>query len=487
MPSNGCIGSSAGGALTELIALGAADAYLTQNPNITYWRFRYLKHTNFALEPIEQPMNTVTAFGSDSQITLNRTGDLIYFQYAIVDLPGIVACLTTSTGNCAGEQPSNEFPPSPAQCVNNCGTVENPIPFNWCDPCCDGIEPPPFPDCFPCPEIEPITPVICTGLDETCGWAHWVNAIGQYILRQACLVVGGQVIDTLYSDYLFFWEELSGKPGKRLQEMIGKRFTRAQLIEDSKRDRRLYVPLPWWFTMSSGNALALVSLQFHGVQVSLSLERLSKLVQRSDCDVAVFRGDCCTRLCANDVRVSIESTYVYLDIEERDRFATGSFEQLITQVQIFTMTGRHIMRLNLNFNHPMIELIFAVRRSCQTAVNNLCNYAGKFGRDPIKEVGLCLNNLARFTQREGRYFRLVQPYQYHTNIPDAFVYVYSFALFPEEPQPSGSANFSRIDNVELQIELQDEIKDEDVTCFVFGRNWNIFRYRDGLGGIAFSN
>ena len=307
-------------------------------------------------------------------------------------------------------------------------------------------------------------------------------------------MIGGQVVDTLYNDYLYMWEELSGKPGKRLLEMIGKREDRSKLIEDSAESRRLYVPLPFWFTQHSGNALPLVSLQFHGVQIHIQFSALNECVQVSDPAVSVIKTADCQPLTANDLRANLDTTYVYLDIEERDRFATGSFEQLVTQVQQFQLSTNNCqVRMNLNFNHPIIELLFAVRRQCQAKQNNWFNYSGRWARDPINYVHLRLNNLPRFSGREGRYFRLVQPYQHHTNIPQSFVYSFSFALHPEAHQPSGSCNFSRIDNVELIFDLQEELstnaagKAEQVVILVFGRNYNVFRYRDGLGGLAFSN
>jgi len=214
-------------------------------------------------------------------------------------------------------------------------------------------------------------------------------------------------------------------------------------------------------------------------------------------------------LVEQDLRALIETTYVYLDIDERDRFATGSFEQLITQVQAYQICTRSCqVRMSLNFNHPIIELIWAVRRKCQDNVNNWGCYAGRNLEDPIKQVHLKLNNLPRFAPKEGRYFRLVEPYQHHTNIPDTFVYCWCAALHPEEAQPSGSVNFSRIDNVELTFEMQEGIDQVprakrslgteasqgnlkpvsgDFTCFVFARSWNILRYREGLGGLAYSN
>lgn len=473
MSGSSCIGASAGGSLTELIALGAADVYLTKNPSITFWRFRYNKHTNFAMEAIEQPFNTQVAFGSSVQVTLNRTGDLIYKQYVTIDLPGISAC-----------QPQTAV----------CGIGGNQFPCcDPCDPCGDG----PAPECV-CPT--PVTSSVqedddelvlddvdtCTGL--TTPWAHYTNAIGQFLVKRACLVIGGQIVDTLYNDYLFMWEELAGQPGKRLTEMIGKRFTRAQLVADSKQNRKLYVPLPWWFTQVSGNALPLVSLQFHAVQVHICFEELRKSVQVSDCDVLVVKCNDCQPLTNNDLNARLDTLYIYLDIEERDRFATGSFEQLIDQKQNFVLCTKSCqVRANLNFNHPTIELLWAVRRKCQELCNNHFNYSGKWGLDPIKFVHLRLNNLPRFTGREGRWFRLVQPYQWHTLIPESYVYSYSFALHPEDANPSGSVNFSRIDNVELIFDLQDALADEEITILVYARNWNVMRYREGLGGVAFAN
>ena len=342
-------------------------------------------------------------------------------------------------------------------------------------------------------------------------FAYWTNAIGQWLVRRSSLVIGGQVIDTLYADFLYMWEELTGKPGKRLMEMIGKDTSLQNLIEDSMMTRRLYVPLPFWFTQTSGNALPVVSLQFHGIQLHVCFQELSTCIQTScttdqqggSDNVTVLRCDTKAPVADTDLKANIESTYVYLDIDERDRFATGSFEQLICQLQAYTVTTRvQQVQMALNFNHPIIELIWAVRRVCQANVNNNFCYSGRACLDPVRTVQLKLNNLPRFPEKEGRYFRLVQPWQYHTNIPDSHVYCYSFALHPEEAQPSGSCNFSRIDNIELTLTMQENLSNVstpqmagcnviqnngDFQAIVYGRNWNVLRFREGLGGIAFSN
>ena len=477
--SGSCPGLTLGGSLTDLVAKGAMDSYLTDCPCVSFFRFRYNKYTNFVMEGIEQPFNTQVGFGSDASLVLNRTGDLLYWQYVVIDLPAIIAC--------------------PSTAVSGFGTVQFPC-ADPCDPCGDG----PAPECT-CPGVSSppevgTTAVVESGLDllaeiDTCTgltrpWAHYTNAIGQFLVKKACLAIGGQAVDTLTNDYLFMWEELAGQPGKRLTEMIGKRFTIAQLVADSKVDRRLYVPLPWWFTLISGNALPLVALQFHGVTVHVCFETLARSIQVSDCaGIQVLKCADGLPITNNDLRARIDSVYIYLDLEERTSFACCCFEKLITQVQSLYLpcsVGSHI-RAQLNFNHPIIEIIWAVRRCCQDRAGNHFNYSGKWGRDPIISASLKLNNQARFGGREGRYFRLVQPWQHHTNIPDGFIYNYSFALAPEDAQPSGSSNWSRIDNVELFLELQPQLATEDVETIILVRSHNILKFREGLAGLLFTN
>ena len=456
------------------------DKFLSQNPTITLWRFRYAKHTHFVFEPICQSI-VGARFGAEVQVSLNRTGDLLHFAYLQITIPGIVACLNP-------QQPCRQDFPS----------------VDACDPCGDGVESSPCDSlgCGPTNTLPPPeTPEICTGLELP--YCHWVNAIGQYIAERVSVVIGGQVIDTMYNDYLFMWEELAGQPGKRLTEMIGKRFTVAQLVADSKFARTLYVPLPFWFTYNTGNALALVSLQFHTVQIIVQLAGLRNCIQLNPLGAAPYDVPPCVINCTSgttiqdsDIVINFEGLYVYLDRAERDRFAASSFEQLMNAVQRFSLpvqaSGQ--VHLSVNFNHPVIELIWAARRRCQWEKNNYFNYAGVYNRDPIDQVQLILNGNDRFSRREGRYFRLVVPYQWHTDIPDNFIYCFSFATEPEKMQPTGSCNFSRIDNAEFIFAHQNALvsppgggTSEQVENIIFARNWQIFKYRQGLGGIAFAN
>lgn len=428
-----------------------------------------------------QTFNGATAFGSEAQVTLNRTGDLIYWMYIIIDLPAIVGVQKTSDNNlfhnsnttCAG---SSQFPwADPANpCddpkeVTDCGLINDPFAQD------DDDEDDEFED-FDIDE---------TGLKAP--YANWVNEVGHAALHRVSFSVGGQCIDTLYSHFMHQWEEISGQPGKRLTEMIGKRMTRAQLVDDSSRDRRLYVPLPFYFTQHSGQALPIVSLQFHSVKIHVTYAPLERLIQTSGCDVMVCKCSNGQPITAQSMNSVLDTTYVYLDMEERDRFAVGSFQQLITQLQQYnTSTRTSTISAQLNFNHPTLEIMWAVQRQCQATANNTFNYSGAFNRDPITRASLYINNQVRF-DREAPYFRMVVPWQVHTCIPQNFIYCYSFCLKPEDCQPSGSLNFSRIDNVEFRVEIQPEIAGSDCSLVVYGRNFNIFRFKSGLGGVLYSN
>jgi hypothetical protein len=456
------------------------------------------------MESIGQPFNTAVAFGSEAQITLNRNGDLIYYMYVVVDLPGIVAVDTTSQAFGLGGA-TGQFPifmdQSCAPCAKNDEVpIVDYLEDNFTDASSGGkqemlkkakdkwlqdkYKSGPALEC--CDEVEDCPDNLCPELNGT--WAHWTNDIGQFLIRCARVVIGGSTVDTLFNEFLFMWEELTGKSGRRLTEMVGKRYTRTQLICDSRQRRVLYVPLPFWFTQHSGTALALASLQFHGVQVHIEFERLEKCIVVSGPNVAVRNAATSVALTANDLSACLETTYVYLDNVERDRFATTHYEVLIVQNQAFHMqTTNSQVRMQLNFNHPVLELIWAVRRQCHERCNNWFNWSGIDNRDPVEKAALHLNNQSRFSNKPGPWFRLVQPYQHHSNIPDSFCYCYSFALYPEDPSPSGSCNMSRIDHVDLQLTLQEGLGKEQVTVMVFARNWNVLRFREGLAGLAFAN
>lgn len=493
------VGNTAAGSIVQLVARGSMDKYLTDGASRTFWKARYEKTTQFAMESVIQSFNSQVAFGQTSQITLNRTGDLVYFVYVIIELPGIKA-VDLSAGE--GVMQRSQFPCGNGEAVKK---ADANVFADYCNEsdlpqsAAQEVTSSQLQDALVKGKTRWLQEKYAAGYtvgahgddaDEDEKWACWSNSIGQLLIKCASIVIGGSTIDTLYSDFLFMWEELTGKSGKRLTEMIGKRHSRRELIEDSSGSRLLYVPLPFWFTQHSGQALSLASLQFHGVQIQVEFERLEKCLSVSHPDnlgvVDVATGN---PLGTTNLSAALDTTFVYLEQAERQRFSTTHFEQLIVQLQQYSITSSNSqVRLNLSFNHPVIEMMFAVRREVQERANNWFNYSGIDGRDPVVKAGLHLNSQPRFNNRPGSWLRMVQPYQFHSNIPDAYIYVYSFALHPEQvTTPSGSCNCSRIDHCDLILNLQEGLGKEQVTIMVYCRNYNILRFREGLAGVAYAN
>ena len=465
---------SAGGTL-QMACCGTMTALLTGAPTLSYWRFRYLQYTNFAMMSIVQSFDSQVAFGSQAQAKIQKVGDLLYFLYVLFQLPGIRAC-PLAAGGCG---PSQSFPYA-VDGNNPCSQVDAAY-FASVE---GGVQSWLFNQYGSCGDYETDCALDACGTGAgTCDvepYAHWTNAIGQFLIKKASLMVGSQIIDTLYNDYLYMWEELSGKPGKRLVEMIGKYTCRDDLIAFSQAGRILYVPLPFYFTQTPGNALPLVSMNFAPALLICQFESLLNCVVVSGPDLQVVKCDGGGPLTSNDLVAAVESCQIILDLLERDRFAATNFEQLITQVYpLYQCVCCQNTRIQLGFAFSVIELIFAVRRKCNERYNNWFNYSGLLGKEPLIAAGLLFNQQERQCMRNASWYRTVQPYQFHTLIPDAYVYDYSFALYPEEAQPSGCANFTRLESVTLVLEFQTGLDQEDVTVIVFSRSFNMVSLRNG--------
>jgi hypothetical protein len=185
---------------------------------------------------------------------------------------------------------------------------------------------------------------------------------------------------------------------------------------------------------------------------------------------------------------SLYIDYVYLDTDERRQFAQVQHEYLIEQLQFsgaesYTSTS---IKSKLALNHPVKELVWVYQYDANVAsgtTRDLSNYSSG-GDQAVVDAKLQLNGQDRFSVRDGFYFNTVQPYQHHTRCPDVGIYVYSFALNPEQHQPSGSVNMSRIDNASLLLTLASSNAGQ---LRVYAVNYNVLRIMAGMGGLAYSN
>jgi hypothetical protein len=317
-----------------------------------------------------------------------------------------------------------------------------------------------------------------------------VEWAGHALIKSVEVEIGGQRIDKHYADWLHIWNELTQTAG----HWDGYKMMVGGGAKDANNKKTLFIPLQFWFCRTPGLARPLIALQYHEVKINLEFGELS----------SVFGTTTTTSVDSAALYVD----YIYLDTDERRRFAQVSHEYLIEQLQ-FTGDESASSKIKLNFNHPVKELIWVEKDvSTATGSNAVGDYVSTY--DSAK---LQLNGHERFTQRVPSYFQLVQPYQHHERVPtkcsltytqvgsaaqivadadvavmdkctSAHINVYSFALKPEEHQPSGTCNMSRIDNATLNLQ---GVETNDNTVKVYAINYNVLRVMSGMGGLAYSN
>jgi hypothetical protein len=272
----------------------------------------------------------------------------------------------------------------------------------------------------------------------------------------------------------------------------------------------LYIPLTFFFTRNPAAALPLIALQYHEVKIDIQWNTADLIA--GDFSPASITG------LKQPVQAAIYVDYIYLDTEERRRMAQESHEYLIEQTQYNEDKGiaSYNNRIDLTFNHPVKELVWVVQpteyRSCKAPLtgDGLRSGTGKrlqpftYDVDAVESQWLQINGQDRLDKRYGDYFNQTQMYQHHTGygatvqttsslpVHQAGIYMYSFALRPEEHQPSGTCNFSRIDTATIVINLDgnmvvDQSKDRTFDIRVYAVNYNILRIMSGMAGLAYSN
>ena len=497
----------------QLVAYGAQDIYLTGNPQITFFKVVYRRHTNFSMEAIEQTFNGNPGFGKKVSCTISRNGDLIHRVYLQTTLPEV-------------DLSSSEY--------INAGVVSKSSITSQ-------------------PDLKEF---------------NWVNWVGHQLIKNVEVEIGGQRIDKHYGEWLHLWNELTQSPGlqagyARMVGNVHKLVTPNTNTGARFEKTTLYIPLQFWFCRNPGLALPLIALQYHEVKINVEFNDLDACASGSK----TADGQRNPKLDSTDTSadnitfkngdLSLEDTalwvdYIYLDTDERRRFAQVSHEYLIEQLQF---TGEESIstvsnKVKLNFNHPIKEIVWVVQSQKNVGYKQFTNYSdfpdnsfltgttmdplglgltgpldlglGNFnqgqhsdhltqnvnaqaailqganaqlahaefdvGVNPIVTAKLQLNGHDRFQERRGDYFNYVQPYQHHTNTPALGINVYSFGLKPEEHQPSGTCNFSRIDNATLQMTVTPTtVHGTTAKVRVYATNYNVLRIMSGMGGLAYSN
>ena len=321
-------------------------------------------------------------------------------------------------------------------------------------------------------------------------YTSWVNSIGYVIIDYVEIQIGERVIDRQYGQWMNIWAELSTDLSKKdsLNTMIGHHDFFTPTTQNGPL--QLYVPLQFWFCKYIGSSLPLVAIQNQDIRINLQLKKFNSLWVSNDMENA-------DEILNKDItfdQISLLVDYIFLDEDERRYFAQNKHYYLIEQIQLSTQsidTTRTENVIDLPFNHPVKELIWVIQTNEVKSKNQWTNYSGDIitldeePRPPIKEVVIRFEGVERFETRTEEYFRIVLPWKYHTSVTKNYIYIYSFANEPEKLQPTGTANFSRLDSVNLHIKTSDYLKQSDIS--VYAVNYNILRIINGIAGVLFTN
>jgi hypothetical protein len=324
----------------------------------------------------------------------------------------------------------------------------------------------------------------------------YANAAGHALIAEISLDIGEQEIDKQTGEWMEIWSNLTTTWEQKFgfYDMIGK--VDGYIPPTLYGPLKLYIPLRFWFCKNPGLFLPLLALQYHPIRINLTLRPLQQMFYHpnliTNCDTTTV----------NPVKITnmqLWGDYVYLDVDERRRFVSNAHEYLIEQVQytppLALQESANQFGLRVEFNHPLREFIFVLQRNVIAYYKEWFNYRSL----PISETGrrtdllasgiLQLDGQDRFQERDAGYFRLVQPWQRHTVVPnDDFLYVYSFAIKPEDLQPTGSMNASRIDSIVWQLTTNQGTTPARGNCTsrIYATNHNVLRVVDGFGGVLFT-
>jgi hypothetical protein len=391
-----------GGGLLQLVAYGAQDAYITGNPHITFWKVLYKRHTNFAMEAMRVNFTGAPSYGQRSVVVVNRNADLMFRTYLEVTLPDTryiglqgAPALTTPTTSFGGA-------------VTVSATS---------DPSLSNV-----------------------GVQWTTGGRR---RLGYLLIQQVEIEIGGQVMDRHYGEWMYLWESLAAPydQAERLDHMMGynaeARLTTPQTC--GGRPTVMYIPLSFWFCRNPGLALPLIALQYHEVRLNFIFRQATDLVQNvagtnTYGSQVYWPGGVAqaAQLLPRFKDAAVYIDYIYLDTDERRRFAQQSHEYLIDQLQYGLQQSitSQTVRLDLTLNHPVKELVWVFQDArmldCSLIANsdvgnrNIGGFGTAFNTLPfqysdiVNRCRLQLNGQDRFDERYGDYFWKVQPYQHHS-------------------------------------------------------------------------
>jgi hypothetical protein len=450
------------GGLIQLMAIGAQNVYLNGNPSLSFFKKIFKTHTNFATESIKLNFNRNTMNVSDKTdlvCKIDRNADMIQNMYFVMSIPSIP------------KREKRKF--------------------------------------------------------------KFVNNLGEVMIDNYYISIGGNIVDKQYGEWLHVWNELSlssnktygyGKITGNVADIYAPDDFSIKYGEGEIQifERKIYVPLLFWFNKMPGLALPLISLQYHHIELHIELRPLLDLFTIGDSKTSSTISttlkptleDCKKYFTVNNNAIHIdpyvEANYIFLDSKERDFFAKNSQEYLIEQVKRIRYDGLNSnTMIDLDVHNPVKEFIWVIGRNDRNIQNRWFDFTdwetiktsadkvmwtenstlteSEINGEIMKSAKFLFNGLDRTESKDNFYYNIIQPFQHHTYIPKTGIYNYSFSLNPELFQPSGSCNMSQINKIQLYLETivpRNTSYKYDLT--LYSVNYNFLKITSGLGGLAFA-
>ena len=538
-----------GGGLMQLVAYGAQDVYLTGNPQITFFKVVYRRHTNFAVENIEQVFSGSADFGRRVTCQISRNGDLITKMYLKVVLPSY----TSSTGKWAwvsrvghalisaieleiggtriDKQYGNwlniwyELARNYAQDRGYDVMIGNTtelttlaashdeailyIPLKFFSNRNDGLAIPLIALQYHEVKINFDFASITNCVNYTSGLAS--SEIAKLSFNQASLFV----------DYVYLDTEERKRFAQAQHEYLIEQiqFTGSESVNSLQQKFRLNFNHPCKALYWALNLGRYTSGQTFLAYDAKNIDNTRLLAtKRAVLALALYNSSSTLDLgsgCSEDVAGVLQpASSVYQGFFDRvnpiaitsdanvdnitilgDLLTLEEISSPVSTLKLYTSSSHTTSVL---FSRGTVPSTSDGHSANDVVVRQHDNYGVYLNKsvNPVSQVLLQLNGHDRFSQRDGVYFNFVQPYQHHSNTPADGLNMYSFALNPEEHQPSGTCNMSRIDNATLNLifgryandnTFKNEYLAEDSNISIYAINYNVLRIMSGMGGLAYSN
>jgi hypothetical protein len=318
-------------------------------------------------------------------------------------------------------------------------------------------------------------------------YVGWTEGIGYALIKRVQIFMGDNLIDEQDSRFMYIWDELSKKTGTNdnRNAMVGKYESITLNQTNAQSPVELVVPLNFWFCKDLSLAIPLVALRYHKLKLVLDIASFDDLV--------TYDGPTPpTQPSISLFELEILIDYIFLEDRERNMIKISDHEFLISQVQKLTQVTKAnnlSEKVLFSFNHPVSEILFVFNDKESLNNNDWFNFSIRnldveaTIQPFIKYMKFYVDSTKRLEQSE-RQARLVNSQRYHTNCSDKHIYTIPFCDKPESIYPSGSMNFSKINEAILYLDMTPSVPEG--VLFMYARNWNVLRIKNGMSSILFA-